>query len=366
MTENWPSRYPDKQAAISSERCNIKPSDKEYLQFSTPILDPHETTSPKRLKPTYRQQFLQSCESEYDATAEAYEQIYPHPSDRPRYALNECRRFAYFALDRTSGNVKVMSNGCRDRWCPMCAGQKSKFARESVQSWVETLEEPRFLTLTLEHCEDDLLPQVEFLQDAFRRLRYRAFWKRNVFGGVWFLQVHRSKNDGCWHPHLHILLEGKYMEKHELSDLWKLVTFGSYILKIKRVHDVERTAKYVARYTARPAKLADMLLADRVEMIKTLKGKRLCGTFGNAKVITLTPPKVESGADWVQIDYYDTLVEKSATDKNAMNILLSWCHEYPISDELFEAYTGHPVVVPFVKVKEKEQIQYLLDFYNTS
>ena len=94
-------------------------------QFLFPKLDPHETKSLNGLKPTYRQRFLSSCQGEYDATMEAYEVIYPHPSDGPRYALDTCRDFACFALDRTSGAVKVMSNGCRDRWCPMCAGQKS-------------------------------------------------------------------------------------------------------------------------------------------------------------------------------------------------------------------------------------------------
>lgn len=366
MRQNDTGTYLEKPIDLSDEQAGPFAEKDLFPQSSLPILDPHETKSPDRLKPTYRQQFLQSCQPEYDATLEAYKQIYPHPSDRPRYALETCRDYAYFALNRVDSTVKVMSNGCRERWCPMCAGQKKKFASESVQQWIEALEKPRFLTLTMEHEEGKLLPQIEFLQDSFRRLRQRVYWKNHVFGGVWFLQIHRSKHDGCWHPHLHILLEGKYMEKEDLSDLWQLVTFGSYIIKLKRVHDVERAAKYVARYSARPAVLSEMPLADRMEIIRALKGKRMCGTFGTAKVVTLTPPKIESDADWVHVGFYDTLVKDAWTDRAAREILLNWCHEYPISDELFEAYTGRKVYEPLITPKKPEPIQYLLDFYDST
>jgi len=348
-----PPGVQDKDSVLDDER-------RQWSLF--PILDSHETNLSSGLKRTYREQFLSSCRSEYAATMEAFDVIYEDDEKGPRSSLEDCREYAYMALDRTSGMLKVMANGCRSRWCPMCAAQKAKFARESVQQWVESLYMPRFLTLTMEHCEDDLLPQIEHLQDSFRRLRQRAFWKDKVDGGIWFLQVHRSRNDGCWHPHLHVLLEGKYIEQGELSDLWKLVSYGSYVLKIKSVHDVGRAAKYVARYSARPASLEKMPLADRVEMIEALHGKRLCGCFGTAKVVTLTPPKVESDSDWIHVAYYDTLVERSKYDVKAKEIMLCWVMDYPVSDELYEEFAGKPLhYVP--PPREKKPIQYLLDFY---
>ena len=51
------------------------------------------------------------------------------------------------------------------------------------------------------------------------------------------MQVHRSSSDQCWHPHLHILLDGEYIEQGKMSDLWDLVTYGSPIVYIKAVHD---------------------------------------------------------------------------------------------------------------------------------
>jgi len=377
MTQNYPSRYPGKLDEILAERHGFSQLESDNLSIplfrqafintqNDSLLDPHETTSPNPVKPTYREQFLEPCREEYDATVEAYEQIYSHPSDGQRYELQHCREHAYFAMDSVSGDVKVMTDACRQRWCPMCAAQKASFARESTQAWLESLAAPRFLTLTLRHCEDDLKPQIEYLQDCFRRLRQRAYWKKRVTGGVWFLQVHRSESDGCWHPHFHILLEGEYLEQGELSDLWDLVSYGSPIIDIRRIHNPESSAMYVARYSARPARFASMPLDDRVEMIEALKGKRLCGTFGTAKVITLTPPKIESSADWKTIGYYDTLVKDAKTNKDAYLILQAWIHEHPITDEQFEAYTGHEVN-PYIPVIERNgPVQYLLDFYNTS
>jgi len=376
MTEKAFPYSPAYESEISSERyppdlrsCSkrLPPHFPKLISTDNPvsILVPQETTSPNQLKPTYREQFLQSCESEYDATCEAYEQIYQHPSDGPRFALDNCRKHAYFAMDRVSGDVKIMTDSCRQRWCPMCANQKASFTKNSVQQWIESLESPRFLTLTLKHCEEPLLPQIEFLQDAFRRLRMRIWWKKRVFGGVWFLQVHRSKVDGLWHPHLHILLDGKYMEQGKLSDLWDLVTWGSMVLEITRIHNPEDSAKYVARYSARPAKFAEMALADRVEMIEALKGKRLSGTFGTAKVITLTPPKIESGNDWLKIGYYDSLVKDAKKLPAASLIIKCYLDGCPISDDEFFAYTGREVNPEVKSILNKQPVQYLLDFYDT-
>lgn len=345
-------------------------------EYPVSILDPQETTPLKQLKPTYRAQFLDSCQDEYDATCEAYAQIYQHPSDGPRFALDNCRRHAYFAMDRVSGDVKVMTDSCRQRWCPMCASQKANFAKDSVQSWIESLDSPRFLTLTLKHCEDPLLPQIEFLQDAFRRLRYRAWWKKRVFGGVWFLQVHRSSEDGCWHPHLHILLDGKYLEQGKLSDLWDLVTWGSTVVYMTRIHDPEDSAKYVARYSARPARFVKkkkgsqevecvVPLADRVEMIEALKGKRLSGTFGTAKCITLTAPKIKSDNDWLMVGYYDTLVKDAKKLPAASLIVKCYLDGCPISDDEFFAYTGREVNPEIPSILNEKPIQYLLDFFDS-
>lgn len=366
MKEPLLSNQPDSSCALEDTSLPFEVFEPVRPENASTLLEPQETTPSNELKPTYRQQFMQGNESEYAATKEAFSKLWGNPSNSHIYGLDNCREHAYFARDKVSGDVKIMTGSCRERWCPMCAKQKAKYARRSTQDWTESLEEPRFLTLTLKHCRDNLKTQIDFLQDAFRRLRYRSYWKKRVDGGIWFMQIHRSISDGCWHPHFHILLDGKYLEQGILSALWDLVTFGSPIIDIRRVHNAEESASYVARYSARPAKLADMSINDRCEMILALKGKRLSGTFGTAKCVTLTPPKIDDGTEWQQIGWFDRIVSDAAENPHAQTIVDAWRNNQPISEAEFFAYAGFEVYPKKVLVEKPQVYQYNLDFFNTS
>lgn len=306
---------------------------------------------------------MRGKEKEYAATIEAYGAMPGFKFNRNIDSLAECRKFATFKREKMSGEVKVFSSACRDRWCVMCAGSKASFAKEQTRMYIESLQTARFLTLTLKHNTGDLKSQIEFLTDRFRALRRRAFWKKHVTGGIWFLQIKRGKNSGCWHPHLHILLDGESMVQGRLSELWEQVTFGSPVLDIRKVHDVEHLAEYVARYCARPAMLKDMPLADRVEVITALYGKRTCGTFGTGKTVTLTPPAIEAMGEWSDIGYYDEVARKAKTDPVAKEILKSYYNDTPLSEELFESFTGLPVHEDYKPYGLRVEPQVYLDFF---
>jgi len=335
---------------------------RRVLSFS---LDPQETSRLNVQDHPYRARFMAGKEAEHLATRETYLDIYKTPGNSHVGALDTCRIFAHFAREKNSGSIRVMASACRDRWCPMCAGMKAKYAKDQAELYIKSLVTPRFLTLTLKHNESDLLSQIQFLQDCFRRLRLRAYWKKRVTGGIWFLQVHRSSSDQCWHPHFHILLDGDSMSQGRLSELWEQVTFGSPIIDIRRIWKPEEAASYVARYSARPAVLEKMPLPDRVEIIEAMHGRRLCGTFGNAKSVTLTPPKIDDGCDWQRIESYDRLVVDAKTIPAAKKILNAYRKDEPISEELFELYTGRTVRYKPIEVVEFKQVQYIMDFYNT-
>lgn len=325
----------------------------------------HETTATNQPVDTYRAGFMAGKETEFAATLEAYAEIYGRELNSHSLALNECRTFATLAREKTSGDVQVMSNACRDRWCPMCANQKVQYAKDQTAIYIKGLVNPRFLTLTLRHDERSLKDQIEFLQLCFRKLRYRAYWKKNVTGGIWFLQIKRGKNSGLWHPHFHILLDGEYMEQAKLSDLWDLVTFGSPIIDIRSVWDADSAASEIARYVARPAELSKMPMTDRVEVIEALQGKRLCGTFGTAKTVTLTPPKIEDSCEWQTIGCYDQVVHDARNDLAARAILDAYHSYEPISESAFELYTGKPVHYDMPEYKPYKPKQFMLDFYHS-
>lgn len=327
-------------------------------------LEPPETTSAKYSKWSYRGRFMAGKEEEYEATLSAYKQIAAGKSCNHVHALQGCRTFANFQRDSVTGDVMVFGDSCRDRWCPMCAGQKASYAREQVETYIKNLNSPRFLTLTLRNNESSLKHQVTFLQQSFSKLRTRAYWKKHVTGGVWFLEIKRGKNSRMWHPHLHILLDGEYMEQGRLSALWEQVTFGSPIIDISKISDIEKAAKYVSKYCSKPAMLKNYSSEDRCEIIEAMFRKRLCGTFGTAKTVTLTPPKVESDADWQYIGSFDDIVEKAEHSLPARAIMIAYSSGEPLSEGAFEDFTGHPpgYIDSWTKPKPPDR-QLWLDFY---
>ena len=336
------------------------------IRGDTSLVQPPETTLKNDSKWTYRGRFMAGKELEYEKTLEAYKLLAGGKSCNHVHALQGCRTFAMLKRDLITGDVKVFGDSCRDRWCPMCAGQKAAYAKDQTEIYIKSLTAPRFLTLTLRHNETDLKSQVTFLQQSFSKLRTRAYWKKNVTGGIWFLQVKRGKHSELWHPHLHILLDGNYMEQGELSDLWEQVTFGSPVIDIRRVHDVDAMSSYVSRYTSRPAALKDMPLADACEVIEALYRKRLAGTFGTAKSITLTPPKIEATGDWNLVGGYDDIVRKAETCPKAKAILVAYNTYQPLSEQAFEDFTGHPVgFISMMSKPKKIDKQLYLDFYNS-
>lgn len=334
-----------------------------------------ETSQPNDLKPTYRGRFMRGKEDEYAATEEVflalygenkdvYGDKYHHTTNPHLTAIQQCRKYANFKREKMTGEVKVWSSACRERWCPMCSGQKVSYAKEQTQIYIESLSAARFLTLTLRNNTNNLKDQIEFLMMSFRTLRQRAYWKKHVTGGIWFLQIKRGKNSGCWHPHLHILLDGESMMQSRLSQLWEQVTFGSPVIDIRKVNDVERVAKYVARYCARPAMLKDMPLLDRIEVIESLFRKRLCGTFGTGKTVTLTPPKVEANGEWQDVGYYDEVVRDAKKNTKAQAILRAYFNNTVLEEEVFESYTGLKVSVDYEPYEPPKKPQMYLDFYN--
>ena len=329
----------------------------------TTLLDAPDTSPPNRSKQTYRARFMRGKEAEYDATTEAYRTIGDDSGSNHFRALEDCRKFAEFVREKTTGEVKVMGSSCRDRWCPMCAGQKASYAKEQTEIYLKAMKAPRMLTLTLRNNDSDLKSQMDFLTLSFRTLRQRAYWKRHVKGGIWFLQIKRAENSGFWHPHLHVIIDGEYMEQHRLSELWEQVTFGSPVIDIRRINDIEYTAKYVARYTARPAKLADMPLVDRIEVILSLFRKRMCGTFGTGKTVTLTPPKIENDSEWSSIGWYDTVMAEARKNPNAMQIVKAYFNDEIISEDLYESYTGMKVNQILEPYEPPPPVQILLDFF---
>jgi len=284
MTINWPTRYPNEFADGTSA--------------DSSRLDPQETTGPPPSGWSYRD-FLTSGIPKQINQADAVYGALDNRSDTHRLAaLRACRSLAWFVRHRVSGEIRIASSRCNLRWCPLCIKTKRFVMLQSLIPWVKNARKPKFLTLTLKHSPAPLADQVNALYGFFRTLRRRPFFKKRLIGGVWFFQITKSKTDGFWHPHLHIIAEGRYIDKRVLSSVWDEITHGSRIIDIKAVKNAKKASEYVARYATAPCDLSSLSLESALEVVESLHGRRICGTFGTALGLQLVPKRCPDSDDW--------------------------------------------------------------------
>lgn len=328
-------------------------------------LDSLETTGPSRPPSTYRKFCKTYCEAELLASRELYTE-FGLSSHRPyTERFDQCRTGAWFARHKESGKVKVLSSSCKLRWCPMCASTRRWFITQQVSNWFETIKKPKFLTLTLSHTTAPLDSQIQFLYDSFRSLRKKKLIKSSVSGGVWFFQIKKSEKDKCWHPHLHCVIDSEYIDKFKLSELWARITLTSKIVDIRKVDDEEKMAEYVARYSARPALLESLDMASRLELVSSLHGRRLVGTWGNARAISLRPGKPPDADQWIKVGEWWSVVNLIDDDYRAKAIWLSFVTDSSLPENINMKDIEDQIdnIQKFPSRTVDDNLQMLLDFY---
>jgi len=332
---------------------------------SSTRLDTLETSGVSQPPSTYRKFCKTHCQTELSATRELYSHFESSTGVSRLENFDQCRTGAWFARNVHTGSVKVMSSSCKLRWCPMCSATRSWFLTQQVSKWLKIVVKPKFLTLTLAHTSAPLPDQVEHLYTCFRKFRKLNIMKRNVLGGVWFFQIKKSDKDGLWHPHLHCVIDSEYMDKFALSTAWATVTVTSKIIDIKKVDDKDKMAEYVARYAARPSLLSTLSLSDRNVLFESLHGRRLVGTWGSARSISLRPAKPPDAKDWKKVGEWWTVVNLIHDDWRAEAIWRSFRTDTPIPEDcnILDLEDEINNVQRYTPNTVEENYQLLLDFY---
>lgn len=343
---------------------------------SSSQLDTLETSGVSQPPSTYRKFCKSHCKEELDASRALYSEFLyvpdsPYPASEDYkvksrlIAFDECRTSAWFARNKSTGKVKVMSSSCKLRWCPMCASTRKWFMTQQVSEWFETTKKPKFMTLTLAHTTSPLDRQIIHLYKCFQKFRKLNLLKKHVTGGVWFFQIKKSKTDELWHPHLHCVLDAEYIDKFALSTAWATITVTSKIVDIRKVEDPNKMAEYVARYAARPSLLASLDQSERLELASALHGRRLVGTWGSARSISLRPSKPPDADDWVSVGDWWTVINFINVDFRANEIWKSFVMNTALPEdcnllELQNKINGVHEVTPWTV---DEHYQMMLDFY---
>jgi len=196
-------------------------------------------------------------------------------------SMATCSDVVRFYIDPDAGHVRPWLSRCRQRLCPMCGKLRSTDVSRKLKLLVATMKDPRHLILTVKSTPLPLRVQLDNLRSSLSKLRRSTPWKTAVDGGVYVIECTHNTNTGLWHPHLHVLYDGRFFPVKQLQRLWHDITNGSEIVWLRRVDDGNAAANELSKYVSKPAHLHE--LADPLirEYHAATRGTRMLQAFGN-------------------------------------------------------------------------------------
>lgn len=219
-------------------------------------------------------------------------------------------------------DLTLIANHCHSRWCLPCNRARSFRIAENLRT--QLVQQPhRFLTLTLRASSQPLSQQLDRLYDCFRQLRRQPLWKRCVTGGAAVLEVKRSWHANHWHPHLHVVCEGKYMPQADISADWYRITHDSFVVDIRFLRNTNDVAHYVTKYVTKPWS-RNVINRPTVlaELVSALRGRRLVLTFGSWRGLVLTRP-LEKRV-WTSLCPLDSLIDRASQNNADAKLTLAY------------------------------------------
>lgn len=200
----------------------------------------------------------------------------------------------------TEKRYRCRGSFCHSRHCEPCMKGKASLLAKNLQERLEIGHHRayRFVTLTLKHTRAPLHDQIQRLYASWKKLRNQPLWKKSQAGGAAMLEVKWIAKTRMWHPHLHIVTEGNFIDKNELSAAWHKATGDSMIVDIRALATGKDVAFYVAKYVTKgtnnevwddPEAAAEWIIA--------MKGTRTAATFASWRGYKLLKKPPES-KDW--------------------------------------------------------------------
>lgn len=318
-------------ATVAGGRFASAPAPSRETAPAVTSLEPVETTRPLAKQPTtdwrgdadaivsnFRHSGWQRLR---DSTYAALRETGAPDARLARFA--ECGSNAWLCEDRNQpGRYRVVANHCHDRFCVACTSAKARGLGQSVSKMCEG-RTVRMITLTLKNTGESLEPVLNRLYKSFATLRRRSFWIKAVDGGVAFLECKFNASTNRWHPHLHVLVVGRFVHHGMLKRAWNVITEDSFIVDVRYLRGSQDGARYAAKYAGKPLshtyKANPSAFADA---IRTLKGRRLIMAFGEFRGMLVT--ERDDDTEWVNLGpLYEWIWAADSGDPNAQRVVNS-------------------------------------------
>lgn len=292
------------------------------------LLETKSTSAPDVMPDSYRDMIIRNHQAEYDAVFNAYELMF---SVKKQKRLNDCRRSGWFMRNKETGQVRISSNSCNVRGCPMCAAAKANRVAHSTAEYLDNQPDAKFMTLTMKHSDTPLREQIDKINRDFRAFRRLKEVSKRCKGGFWFLEIKLGKDD-LWHIHLHCLVVSAWIAQKELSQLWLNVTGESMIVDIRKIKDARTAASYAAKYASKPAALRYLPTTKAVELLAETQNVRTHGAWGCIQKAKLLAKPVYMAESWQRLGSFLVVSRLRNYDYRAAAILAAWKNNEPLDD----------------------------------
>ncbi len=280
-------------------------------------------------------------------------------------SFSDCGATAFvFQSLKAPYEYRLGGSSCRDRFCVPCARERSRVLATNVLDALAG-KPVRFLTLTLKVNNGPLSAQIDRLYSCFTALRARSFWLKRVSGGCAFTEVKWSPSSSGWNVHVHCMVHGLYLPKSDLWRAWHAITGDSMIVDIRLVRDKGAIGRYVTKYISKPLSRTFLNRDSQLdELVKAMRGRRLCITFGDWRGIRLTQ-QPEPG-DWINLgSFYDVVALALLDDPDSLTAIRQICGDRA-SEMLATFQRARPPPIPKLPIHEQLYFQTFAKSYDYS
>lgn len=212
----------------------------------------------------------------------------------------QCGSGCVVEVSPSTKQLRLKACYCKSRHCEPCMRAKANKIAANLRNRLAQQADGRyrFVTLTLKHNKAPLQDQIRRLYASFKKLRASPAWAESQRGGAATLEVKYNAATGFWHPHLHVISEGEFLHKRDLSNAWLRATGDSSIVDIRQLSSAADAAHYVAKYVTKGTN-GDVwrIQSAAQEWIIAMKGVRTVATYGTWRgyqLLKVTP----TADDW--------------------------------------------------------------------
>ena len=170
--------------------------------------------------------------------------------------LNGCSTRAWIQFSPSRGKHRVHVKRCGLLVCPTCGPREATKMASRVTQWIGDVKPHawRMYTISLPSAGSCLMEQIEQLRKAFRRLRQSQVWAETQLYGISVCEVAYNKTADTWHPHLHILMRGKWAPIAAMRTAWWKACGVNARIHVREVDSNKSAAHYVSKYLGKGAK----------------------------------------------------------------------------------------------------------------